>query len=446
MKKTLFILGGLFLGVVLNGTTQSTKQTSPVPGPFPVTVAPSQTHLLDKTNRPFLVMADVCLPLLSKLTLEETRFYLQTRKSQTFNTVLFHLFPSQPDGKNKVGKVPFLAGSDLSKPNPAYFDYVEKVVEVAASQNQLVGLVVNWPAPPGTDSLELAKNKVDFKKMSEYLGQRFKAHPNIFWIVGPQPDWQQQGLQPTEFAQSLRKVAPRQLISLISPPTVGAAGDTVGTSGLDFNLIKVYFAEKAGPEATEQPEVGRPVPFPEISRYPKRPFLLAELAGEEPPVRPALLARHLAYRSLLGGGLGYCYRSNVAHFPAGWKQKMKEEGIQNMEKLSTIVKGIPWNLMQPDTSLSFLVSGQTDWNNEGYITSSFLPNRRMAALYIPANKEIEVDLTQLEGDHFKTVWYSPRTGRRWSGAHFPASPNQKIAPPAENPDWDWVLIIGYSPE
>ncbi|GAB3181814.1 apiosidase-like domain-containing protein [Telluribacter humicola] len=437
-EKTRSLIAGLLLVFVVCSSVVGVNTEAPPSYQFPLKVAASQTYLIDKTNRTFLLMGDICLPILSKLTFDETITYLDTRKSQSFNTVLLNLLPDQTDGTIKNRKTPFLAGNH-SKPNPAYFDYVNKIVQAAHNRNILVGLVVNWPEG---DSQSTTNEQAAYQKLGEYLGKRFATSTNVFWIV----DESSQNRSNREFALAVKKAAPKHLIAAMIPAyTDGTGVVTADQNWLDFGILNSYFAGQTASEASPQVPYSYLAARHESLKPNRKPFVMAELKVDTSAVSPTVLSRQQAYWSLLEGGMGYCYRSQVSEFPKNWKNKLKEEGILNMTRISTIVKGFPWYLMKADTSLSFLVNGQTVWGDSSYITCNYLPNRRMAVMYIPAARELEVDLTKLEGDYFREVWYSPRTGKRWLGGRYPSGTNQKVTPPADQPEWDWILIIGNSP-
>jgi hypothetical protein len=40
------------------------------------------------------------------------------------------------------------------------------------------------------------------------------------------------------------------------------------------------------------------------------------------------------------------------------------------------------------------------------------------------------------------VWYSPRTGKRWSGGTLKSGEEASVQPPDSQPEWDWILLIG----
>ena len=109
-----------------------------------------------------------------------------------------------------------------------------------------------------------------------------------------------------------------------------------------------------------------------------------------------------------------------------------------MVRFSKILQGIPWALIQPDQEIKLV----QDTTQTSEITVATISNHRMAILYIPTAREFSLDLTKLTGNSFRAVWYSPRTGRRWTGGEFDRTDTALIVPPDKQPDWDWILLVG----
>jgi hypothetical protein len=109
-----------------------------------------------------------------------------------------------------------------------------------------------------------------------------------------------------------------------------------------------------------------------------------------------------------------------------------------MKYLVKILKGLPWDYLEPASSLKMV----TDTTQSSEISVSALTNKRMVMMYIPTFRSFGIDLSQLTGDEFSAVWYSPRTGRRWAGGALKRTELATIAPPDPQPEWDWILLVG----
>ncbi|MBB5283357.1 hypothetical protein HNQ92_001483 [Rhabdobacter roseus] len=442
-SKKWIALGCLLAVSTALAPRQGTPQAFPLYH-YPLRVSSDSTYLVDKTKRPFLLLADAGWQLLSKVSFEDALHYLDTRKKQAFNTVFIHLLPPTPSGKNFYGQKPFLKKENFSTPNPAYFDYVERIIKAAQSRNMQVGLAPGWLEKYGQDWLEVQyqNGKTSNRAYGAYLGKRFAKYPNVLWILNEDAD--EEGAEvpiQAALAESLKQAAPRQLImSLTTSPVFPESLST--KKWRDFSMYVTY--------EPDPPAIGPAEVLPlyaqaldEEGHAPPR--LWADFGQEDETSATAHRVRRQAYWSVLGGGVGYCYGSQVCRFPPDWKKLMLLEGADDLKHFYATLRGLPWEMMRPDTSCELVQKGQAYWGSEDYILGSFLSNRKMAALYLPSAREIDVHLSELNGNRFNAVWYSPRTGKRWLAGQFPAQPVVSLAPPDLRPDWDWVLIIGTAP-
>jgi hypothetical protein len=83
-----------------------------------------------------------------------------------------------------------LIDNDPSKPNEAYFAFVDWVVQRAAGQGLFIGMLPTWGDKVVLESW--GKGPVIFpvdkpevaRAWGRYLGARYKNAPNIIWILG----------------------------------------------------------------------------------------------------------------------------------------------------------------------------------------------------------------------------------------------------------------------
>ena len=130
--------------------------------------------------------------------------------------------------------------------------------------------------------------------------------------------------------------------------------------------------------------------------------------------------------------------STIKNFHNTWKVNITRDGAEYIQNFVKIMKGIPWEYMQPDT-LEELLPDSLDKHEIGVVSMS---NKRMCMMYIPSSRPVKLNLNYLNGTHFGTVWYSPRTGRRWIGEEFKAIDEAIVHPPDAQAGWDWILLIG----
>ena len=112
---------------------------------------------------------------------------MANRREYGINTLWINLLCNFSDGCNKVtttfdGIAPFLAAGDLSRPNPAYFQRADEIIELAATYGMVVLLdpieTSSWLPILRAAGIEQAY------RYGQYLGRRYKVFPNIIWMHG----------------------------------------------------------------------------------------------------------------------------------------------------------------------------------------------------------------------------------------------------------------------
>jgi hypothetical protein len=391
---------------------------------FPLKISPNGKHIVDSHGSPFLMVADVAWQMLRKLNYTEAIQYMDIRKSQSFNTFLVQLLPALPNQRNYNKIAPF-QDNDLSKPNKAYFDYFEKIIIAARERNLVVGIVVSrksWNAIFDT------QQKEDWKSYGAYVGKSFAKYSNIIWIVSEEE--YQNAFQFKAISDGIRSESDGQILASLntcSPSNMN--DDSTNRSDLKFII----------PDSTVTPSE-----YAALANWQKnsaeaalRPFLIANSEFPKEITDQSVLIRNQAYQSILSSAAGFCHMSTIKNFNPTWKANITKDGAEYIHELVKILKGIPWEYMQPDSPELLLDSA--DKAEIGIVT---LSNKRMAMLYLPDSRPVKLNLSHLNGTQFGAVWYSPRTGRRWAGGDFKSTDEAVVQPPDSQPDWDWILLIG----
>lgn len=110
---------------------------------FPLKISSSQRYLTDSNGVPFLYNADTGWFIFDKVSMEEYDIYLDNRVSKDFNTI--HIMaPWNHDVPNYYGEYPFLAHTDITKPNEAWWSLVDVFIQKAAERGILVNIVPLW--------------------------------------------------------------------------------------------------------------------------------------------------------------------------------------------------------------------------------------------------------------------------------------------------------------
>jgi Protein of unknown function (DUF4038) len=105
----------------------------------------SNHRYLLKDGKPFFWLGDTGWELFHRLTREEAEQYFKRRAEQGF-TVIQAVVLAEFDGlhtPNAYGDLP-LQNDDPTKPNEAYFRYVDELIDKAATYNLNIGLLPTW--------------------------------------------------------------------------------------------------------------------------------------------------------------------------------------------------------------------------------------------------------------------------------------------------------------
>ncbi|MCE7059102.1 DUF4038 domain-containing protein [Dyadobacter sp. CY343] len=401
-----------------------TRPTQTAASKFPLKISPNGRHIIDNNGVPFLMVADVAWQLLRRLSYTEAVHYMDIRKAQSFNTFLVQLLPMLPTQKNYQKVAPFV-NNDISKPNKAYFDYFDKIIAAAKERNLVVGVVVSRKS---WNAVFDAHNEAAWKEYGTYVGKAFAKHSNIIWIVSEEE--YQSAAQFSAISEGIRSVSEGQILASLNTCSPTNINDQAPNhSNLKFII----------PDSTVTPSE-----YAALANWQKnsaeaalRPFLIANSEFPREMTDQSVMIRNQAYQSIMSSAAGFCHMSTIKNFNPTWKVNIGKDGAEYIHELVKILKGIPWEYMQPDKP--DLLTDSVDKAEIGIVS---LSNKRMSMLYLPSSKPVRLDLNHLQGTEFGAVWYSPRTGKRWDGGKFTNKQQAVVQPPDSQPGWDWILLIG----
>jgi hypothetical protein len=115
-----------------------------------------------------------------------------------------------------------------------------------------------------------------------------------------------------------------------------------------------------------------------------------------------------------------------------------------MALLGALFRGMDWWTLKPDVDGRFLIDDEGDEQAVAAVTC----DRSHAVVYVPSEREIVLDLAQLEGDTVALSWYDPTNGQVTPADQaLPAAGTRVVATPGANGEGsdDWVLLIDASP-
>lgn len=376
---------------------------------FPLKVSESKRHLVDADGKPFLYHAEFAHELFAHLDREETEHYLETRRQQGFTVIQAFLMPPSPTAKNRAGHLAFAEGTLLDQPNDGWFDHVDWVIGRAREKGMAVSLVTLFMGCCAQD-LHFWHPYLTMKTArpyGDYLGRKFKAHPNIIWVHGGDRHPGDRFAEIREMVHAIKSAGAPQLHTYHGHPDgrrrLGSSSQSVpGESWVDFNMVFFHKAQ-----------------YPQLYRdwlsTPVKPVLLGEGTSEGDgyvgwsPLR----VRQQTYASFFAGGCGATYMSkDVRAFNRRddhWKKNLESAGAKQMKIAAQFLAGRSWWDLSPDVREEFLVSGNGFYGSDEYAVAGLAHDRTWAAVYLPTQRTVRVNLDKLR-QSARAFWFDPTSG------------------------------------
>ena len=285
-----------------------------------VQVSRNGRFLVTETGEPFFWLGDTAWELFHRLTREEAALYFANRQQKRFNVVQAVIL-AELDGlhrPNVYGERPLL-DDDPTRPNEAYFAYVDDLIQMAADRGLYVGLLPTWgdKVTPLWGVGPSVFDEENARVYGRFLGERYRDQTNIIWILG--------GDRPAVTDEADYRPVWRAMAAGINEATGGLTLMTYHPMGghstsawlhnelwLDVNMMQS--GHGAGRDTPVWERIER-----DYSLRPVKPTLDAEPNYEDHPVSPWPTwdpangffrdhdIRKQVYRSVFAGGCGVTY-------------------------------------------------------------------------------------------------------------------------------------------
>ncbi|GAB3539193.1 glycoside hydrolase family 140 protein [Pontibacter brevis] len=419
-------------------------------------VSDNQRFLVKADGTPFFYLGDTAWELFHRLNREEADLYLKNRAEKGF-TVIQAVVLAEVNGlrdPNPYGDLP-LHNENPTKPNEAYFQHVDYIVNKAEELGLTIGMLPTWGDKLYKHSWGVGPevfNTSNARVFGEYMGRRYKDKP-IIWILGGDrnPRHEQDEAVWRAMAEGITTGAGNGeagKVLMTYHPQGGAGSSTWfhNDSWLDFNMYqtghcrdaKVYehISRDYNLNNTKPTMDGEPI-------YEDHPvcFNAKELGYSE-----AHDVRRAAYQDLFAGAHGHTYgchdiwqmytpERNAINGPRrSWKEALDLPGASQMTHVRTLIESRPFLTRIPDQGLV----------REAYAGSERIQATRgedFAFIYSTAGKPIDVNMGLISGKHVNATWFDPRTGQSTFIGKFRNTGTKAFTPPGSGPDNDWVLIL-----
>jgi hypothetical protein len=453
----------------------------------PIRVSDNGRFLSKPNGEPFFWLADTAWPLFARLDREEADHYLRDRAEKRF-TVIQAVVMGGPwetmTDPNRYGALP-LVEMDPARPNEAWFQHVDWIVDRAARHGLRMALLPVW----GLSLINFGAlfNPEKAATFGRFLGERYRRR-GVIWVLGGDtiPMWW------ARHARGAPIIDHRPIYDAMARGIIeGEGGDPfityhpcgVSFSGtprprtslyfhdrdwLDMNMVQTsHFRDPTaflemvlGDFAWDPTKNYEPI-AEEYASTPIRPVLDGETRYENEPAFnrrdggdtfwTAFDNRTAIYHALFAGACGHTYGNNAVHqffdprfkpaleqVAAPWQVELHSEAAGQMRHARALMMSRPYFTRVPDQTL--LVGDAGEGN--AHINSTRDARGSYAMVYIPDGRAAEVRLHAISGPRAKAWWFNPRSGQAQSaGDGLLTSADHTFRAPTSGSDQDWILVL-----
>lgn len=417
----------------------------------PIRVSGDGRNFVTADGESFFYLADTAWTMTSRLTLEEIDYYLRDRQRKGFTVIQIVLVPWGVRGNGNLSRDwPYLE-DDMARPNPAYFDHIDVILDKIEQYGLYPAVVPFWLAglpEPGPE--EVAKHQA----YARFLGKRM-GHRQLFWLLGADraPDGWAGVIR--AFASELESAAGRHDLLITHHPQGGQSSSRWfhDEAWLDFNMLQSGHNLDINHYYLIDGDYAKWPVKPVLDGEPAYENLTSGLVPFDLGVRlvSAYDVRRQAYQSVFAGAAGHAYGAcevyefhregmGKARWTAGidWKDALQLPGSTHVGHLARLIQSRAPLARMPDQDL--IVTGNSD-NHNLHMKAIRDREGRYAYVYSPVGTPFSVDLGRLDRQSLVAQWMDPRLGLYSEPK--PLEPDTVVAfhPPTSGPGQDWVLVI-----
>lgn len=427
-----------------------------------ICVSDNQRFLVTESGAPFFWLGDTAWELFHRLTREEARFYFAARQRQRF-TVIQAVVLAEFDGlntPNAYGSHP-LHDNDPTRPNEAYFAYVDELIAMAADHDLYISLLPTWGDKVNHRQWGVGPQvfTVDNAQVyGRFLGQRYGNQPNVLWMLG--------GDRPAVFenddyrplwramAAGIDEGAGRRVLKTYHPPGRHSTSAWLhAEEWLDFNTMQS--GHGSGRDAAVWEMIAH-----DYNLTPAKPTLDSEPNYEDHPINPWPKwdpanghfrdhdVRKQLYRSVFAGGCGVTYghhsiwqfcgprNPGINHADRTWLEALVRPGAEQVQYLRALLESRPFLSRIPDQAVLAMELGV----GSHHLQATRDANGAYLMVYLPTPRPVTVQLSSLAGPMARAWWYDPCTGQvSYIGKMATTSTPVTFTPPVAG--LDWVLVV-----
>jgi hypothetical protein len=372
----------------------------------------------DGTRFPWI--GDTCWAAPVLASERDWQAYVANRAAKGYTVLQLSIAPDWALERSKDEMRPFLSKlPDITKPNPAYFQQMDRMLAAANDQGLFVmmcGLMETPYRYPPPDQVAV---------LSRYVAARYSSFAVAF---SPSFDSGIHEAETVASANAVREAAPANLITMHMGTGVGPRFHAA--EWLSFDM---YQSGHNGGDARRQSSRATGMPA-EILALPGRKPIVNGEAIYEGDLGGAYDVRRTAWLSFLSGAVGYTAGINQIY---AWKEdaiaKMNVPSSDQIALLARLLRVIPWWSLEPAPKR---ILNQPD-DRARLMAFAMTSDKALGIAYLPANATIDLDLTGCRAT-YDARWVNPATGHWRAGTAATASQRTTLTAPDER---DWVLVL-----
>jgi hypothetical protein len=444
-----------------------TPTPAPASGNYPIKISSNGRYFTYQNGAPFMFVGEADWALIDMMSETQASSYLADRKARGFNTIFLDLFFGNQIGASYGnaadstydGINPFTAmysGNtayyDITKPNPAYFQRVLDMINVAGKLGMNVMLDVDDNYIMGPTFT--AEGATACTTLGTYLGKTFGGIPNLVWGQGNDyQDWPAVDTLMEDVWSAIKAVDNTHLNTIeLNWLESCSADDPTWASTITFNWSYSYWPMY-------------PENYHLYGLTPAKPFILGETMYEQEGTSindtgtPENVRRQ-QWWTMFSGAAGFLYGSTWSDkFLSGWQTSVDSPGAAQVGYLAATLAPFEWYNLVPDTGHTFVTAGYgterpslgnvlggnaSGTMTSNYVTAAVAPDGKFGGAYLPTTSTITVNMTKFSGS-VSATWVDPSTGHSTvvSGSPFASSGTQQFTSPGNTSDGqqDWVLMF-----
>lgn len=415
-------------------------------------------YFVKADGTPFFWLGDTAWSIFNHPTPADVDIYLNDRAAKGFTVIQGCLVLW--DGlrhTNCDGELPFING-DPSQVNLAYFKNADAVIDKITAHGLFAAILPVWTKGLSTDPRNAGTlgNPGKMKSYCQFLGARYGARKNIFWVLGG--DWPGGYIEPLIDAEAagLQEGAGTNKILITYHPT-GRQSSSFwfqDRSWLDFNAIQSgHFIHTTNFRLVAD-DFAKIPPKPTLDMEPGYENITDGLVrGGTNAVRlTATDVRRSAYLAVFAGAAGHSYGCGEVYefwspgsgrplprWAAGlpWRESLKLPGSGQVQYLRYLIESRPMLDRIPDQSLL----DEEDLPVLDRIEATRAAKGDYALVYTASGKPFTVRTAALSGKKLAAWWFDPRTGKAKKIGTFDRTDAREFTPPSSGIGNDWVLVL-----